>query len=134
METRIQLIAIIAAAGLLLSVLDLVRRRALLERYALVWLAAAVVLLVFAVWRNLLQRIADLLGIAYAPNALFFLACAAILLLLLNFSVAVSRLTDQSKVLAQYHALLEERVRALEEQGAAAPEESDSDYVPTARA
>ena len=50
---------------------------------------------------------------------------------------AVSRLTDQSKVLAQYHALLEERVRALEEQGAAAPaaeEQSESDYAPTARA
>jgi hypothetical protein len=137
METRIQLIAIVAAAALLLAVLDMVRRRALLERYALVWLAAAVVLLVLAVWRNLLQRIAEALGIAYAPNALFFLACAAILLLLLNFSIAVSRLTDQSKVLAQYHALLEERVRALEEQGAAAPaaeEQSESDYAPTARA
>ena len=118
MDVRIQLIAIAGAGGLLVFVLELVRRRALLERYALVWLASAVFLLVLAVWRDLLERVADLLGIAYAPNALFFLAFAAILLLLLHFSVAVSRLADQSKILAQRLALVDERLRRQEEAGA----------------
>ncbi|MEA2272038.1 MAG: hypothetical protein QOI98_746, partial [Solirubrobacteraceae bacterium] len=54
--------------------------------------------------------LALLVGIAYPPNALFFVAFAFVLLLLLHFSVAVSRLTDQTKVLAQRLALLEERV------------------------
>ena len=114
MDVRIQLIAIAGAGGLLLVVLELVRRRALLERYALLWLGSAVFLLVLAVWRDLLQRVADALGIAYAPNALFFLAFAAILLLLLHFSVAVSRLADQSKILAQRLAMVDERLRRHE--------------------
>jgi hypothetical protein len=114
MDHKLQLIAILAAGGLLLMVLELVRRRALLERYALAWLGAAVLLLVLAVWSGLLQRVSDALGIAAATNALFFLAVTAILALLLHFSVAVSRLTDQAKVLAQRHALLEERLRRLE--------------------
>jgi F0F1-type ATP synthase membrane subunit b/b' len=54
------------------------------------------------------------MGILSAPNALFFVALAFVLILLLHFSAAVSRLTDQSKVLAQRHALLEERLRRLE--------------------
>ena len=125
MDVRIQLIAIAGAGGLLVFVLELVRRRALLERYALVWLASAVFLLVLAVWRDLLERVADLLGIAYAPNALFFLAFAAILLLLLHFSVAVSRLADQSKILAQRLALVDERLRRQEAAGATAQREGE---------
>lgn len=114
MDVRIQIIAIAGAAGLLVFVLELVRRRALLERYALLWLAAAVFLLILACWRDLLETVAGALGIAYAPNALFFLAFAAILVLLLHFSIAVSRLADQSKILAQRVALLEERSPQLD--------------------
>ena len=114
MDARIQVLAIIGASGLLLVVLELVRRRALLERYALLWLFSAVLLLILAIWRGLLEEVADALGIAYAPNALFFLAFAAILVLLLHFSVAVSRLADQSKVLAQRVALMDERLRRLD--------------------
>jgi hypothetical protein len=117
METRIQLLAILGAGGLLIAVLELVRRRALLERYALLWLFSAVALLVLAAWRGLLSDVAELLGIIYAPNALFFLAFAAILILLLHFSVAVSRLADRSKMLAQRLALLEQRLRVVEEEG-----------------
>jgi hypothetical protein len=120
MDPRIQLIAIFGAAGLLLVVLELVRRRALLERYALLWLGCAVFLLILAAWRDLLALVADLFGIAYAPNALFFLAFAAILVVLLHFSIAVSRLADQAKVLAQREAMLDERVRRLEAEGSSA--------------
>ena|SRR5437763_1484810 len=137
MDHKLQLIAILAAAGLLLMVLELVRRRALLERYALAWLGAAVVLLVLAIWSGLLQRVSDALGIAQATNALFFLAVAAILALLLHFSIAVSRLTDQSKVLAQRHALLEERLRRLEaaeeEPGPPAADAAGDEYVTSGR-
>ncbi len=114
MDSRIQLVAILAAAALLLVVLELVRRRRLLERYALVWLFSAVVLLFLASWRGGLEKLADAVGIAYPPNALFFIAFGFVLLGLLNFSAAVSRLSDQTKVLAQRIALLEERLRNVE--------------------
>jgi hypothetical protein len=115
MEPRIQVVAILGAAAMLLVVLELVRRRRLLERYALLWLFSAVVLLCLAIWRGLLARISGAIGVVYPPNALFVIAFAFILLLLLHFSTAVSRLTDQSKVLAQRIALLEERIRRREE-------------------
>jgi hypothetical protein len=114
LDHRIQIVAIVGAAGLLLFVLEMVRRRRLLERYALIWLFCASVLLGLAIWRNGLARLAETFGIAYAPNALFFVAFGFVLVLLLHFSAAVSRLADQSKVLAQRLALLEERLRDQE--------------------
>jgi hypothetical protein len=109
-EIRIQLVSAVAAGALLIVVLEAVRRRRLLERYALLWLLSAIVLLILAVWRNLLEVLARSVGIASPPNALFFVAFGFVLVLLLHFSLAVSRLTDQTKVLAQRLALLEERV------------------------
>jgi hypothetical protein len=114
MDTRIQIVALLATAALLLVVLELVRRRKLAERYALMWLASGTVLLALAAWAGLLEEIAGAIGIAYAPSALFVIAFGFILLLLLHFSVAVSRLGDQSKVLAQRLALTEERLAEVE--------------------
>ena len=119
MDTRLQIVAILGAVGLLVLVLELVRRRALMERYALLWLGSSLVILVLAVWSDALTLLARQLGILSAPNALFFVALAFILLLLLHFSAAMSRLTDQSKVLAQRQAILEHEVRELERASAA---------------
>src|SRR3954469_1002259 len=126
MDTRIQIVAIGGTLVLLLIVLELVRRRRLLERYALVWLASAPILLALGVWEGLLGKVADAIGVFYPPTALFVIAFGFVLFLLLHFSTAVSRLTDQSKVLAQRLALLEERVHHAEHEAEPgySPEES----------
>ena len=129
MDPRIQIVSIVAAGLLLLGVLELVRQRRLLERYALLWLFSALILLGLAIWRDALEVIANLVGIAYPPNALFVIACGFILVLLLHFSLAVSRLSEQSKVLAQRQALLEERQRRLED-AAEEPEAGQAAAVP----
>jgi hypothetical protein len=132
MDVKIQIVAIAASAVLLLAILELVRQRRLLERYALLWLLSACVLLGLAIWRGLLEVIADAIGIIYPPNALFVIAFGFILVLLLHFSVAVSRLADQSKVLAQRVAMLEERQRRAEvERGVDEPQPSHSERVLT---
>ncbi len=114
MQARIQLVAIVGAAVLLLTVLEMVRRRRLMERYALLWLLSAVVLLALAIWSSALASISHAIGVIYPPNALFFIAIGFILLLLLHFSAAVSRLSNQSETLAQRQALLDERLRRQE--------------------
>jgi hypothetical protein len=114
MELRLQIVAIVGAVGLLVLVLELVRRRALMERYALLWMFSSLVILGLAVWQDALTQLARAMGIVSAPNALFLVAVGAILLLLLHFSAAMSRLTDQSKVLAQRQAILEQRLSEVE--------------------
>ena len=111
-ETRAQVIALIATVAILLLILDLVRRRKLAERYALLWLSAAVAMLVLAIWTDGLEVIADAMGIEEPANAIFILAFGVAFLLLLNFSVATSRLSEETKVLAQESARLDQELRA----------------------
>jgi hypothetical protein len=110
MQDRIQIVSIVAAVLVVFVILELVRRRRLLERYALLWLGSGLVLLALAIWRDALSKLANAIGVAYPPNALFLIAFGFVLFLLLHFSLAVSRLSDQTKVLAQRLALLEEKV------------------------
>jgi hypothetical protein len=125
METRIQIVAIVVTAGLFATVFELVRRRALMERYALLWLFASAILLGLAVWRSLLETIASAIGIFYAPSALFVIAFGFILVMLLHFSLATSRLADQNKVLAQRLGLLQQRLDELTAREPAAGEEAE---------
>jgi len=110
METRIQVLAIVVTAVLLAVILELVRRRRLMERYAILWLVASAVLLGLAAWRSLLETVASAVGIFYAPSALFVIAFGFILLLLLHFSLVISRLAEQNKVLAQRLGLLQQQL------------------------
>jgi hypothetical protein len=114
METRIQLVAVAATGGMFFLVFELVRRRRLMERYALLWLFSTAVLLGLAVWKNLLEEVASAVGIYYAPSALFVIAFGFVLAMLLHFSLVISRLADQSKVLAQRVGALQHRVAELE--------------------
>jgi hypothetical protein len=111
-------LAIAVTLGLLLLVFELVRRKRLSERYAILWLLAATTLLVLAVWKGLLTSLSHDVGISYPPSALFAVAIGLIAMILLHFSLAVSRLSDQNKVLAQRLGLLAKRLEEAEERSA----------------
>lgn len=115
---RVSIAASIASILLLLVVLELIRSRRLRERYALLWLATGVVLLVLSAWRGALNTIAGWVGVTtYPPAILFAVATVFILLVLLHYSTVISRLSDQTVILAQQVALLEERTRPRDDGG-----------------
>ena len=108
-----QRIAVIVTLLFLGLVIELVRRRRLVERYALLWISAALVLVVLAVWNGALNWIADALGILSPPNALFLIGVGALFVLALHFSVAFSRLSEETKILAQEVARLDREQRRI---------------------
>ncbi len=115
---RVSVAAAIASLLLILVVFELIRSRRLRERYALLWLLTGVVLLVLSLWRGGLNTIAGWFGISgYPPAILFAVGILFILLVLLHYSTVISSLSDQSTILAQRLALLEERFRRLEDPG-----------------
>ena len=112
---RVSIAASIASILLILIVLELIRSRRLRERYALLWLATGLVLLVLSAWRGALDTIAGWVGVTgYPPAVLFAVATLFILVVLLHYSTVLSRLSDQNAILAQRVALLEEQVREQE--------------------
>jgi hypothetical protein len=113
---RVEIVMILGSVGLLLIVLELVRRRRLKEEYSLLWLLTAVVLLALSLWRSSLDLIAKLVGIFYPPTALFVVGFGFVLLLLLYFSIIISKLSGENNNLTQRLSILDWRVRQLEEQ------------------
>ena len=69
---RVSIAAAIASVLLILVVLELIRSRRLRERYALLWLATGLVLLVLSAWRGGLNTIAGWLGVTGYPPAVLF--------------------------------------------------------------
>ncbi len=104
---RVSIVAALVSLGLLFVVLELIRRRSLRERYALLWLVTAAVMLVLSLWRSGLDTLAGLAGIAYAPSALFAVGAVFVVVVLLHYSTVISRLSDENAILAQRVALLE---------------------------
>jgi hypothetical protein len=123
---RVTIVGVIASLLLILVVLELVRGRRLKERYALLWIATGVVLLVLSAWRGGLNTIAGWLGVTgYPPAVLFAVATLFILLVLLHYSTVISKLTDENVELAQRVALLEDRVDRLHEDARARDREPE---------
>ena len=114
---KVELVMLVVPAALFAVVVELVRRRRLREDYSLLWLVTFGVLVLFAVFPNsLLDGLADLIGIFYPPTALFVVGFGLMLLVLLQFSLVITRLAQQNKQSAQRIALLSARVRELEQQ------------------
>ncbi len=110
----VQVAAIAGSGFILFVVIELIRRNHLKERYSLIWLATAVVLIVFSVWRRLLDVVALFFGIYYPPSFLFLLAILFLIILLLHFSTIVSSLSEKNRHLAQEMAILKARIEKRE--------------------
>ena len=107
--TRVTLFSICASTALLLYILEMVRRRRLREEYSILWLAGSVVILVLSLKQDWLISIAKTAGIAYPPSFLFLVGILFILLILIHFSIAISKLHQMNKKMAQEIALMKNR-------------------------
>ena len=108
---KVTAVAVVVSLVLVGIVFELIRSRRLRERYALLWLLTGLVLLVLSAWRGGLNTIAGWVGVrGYPPAVLFAVGLLFVILVLLHYSTVISRLSDQSVVLAQKLALLEAEV------------------------
>jgi hypothetical protein len=108
---RIQIVAVIVSLMMMGFIFELIRRKKLREKYSLMWFGAGIVMIIFSIWRDLLDRVAAVLGVGYAPALLFLVAMFFGMLLMIHFSVVVSDLTEKNKTLAQEIALLQAELK-----------------------
>lgn len=84
-------------------------------KYSLIWLFAGLVMLVIVVFPEILNWCAHLIGIEVASNGLFATCILFEIIILVSLTAAISSFENRVKVLVQKVALMEERVRILEE-------------------
>ncbi len=100
-----QILAIAMAIVLLVVVILLLRSYVLPEKYAVVWLLAAVAAIVLSAWPGLLDAIARFFGIAQPINLLFVGAFFVVFLLLMQVSLELAKTRDELRRAVQRLAL-----------------------------
>jgi hypothetical protein len=113
---RARLFFILLGVLVLVFVINLVRTKKLKEEYALLWLLMAVTLVVAPLFIDLIDTISYAIGIDYPPAFLIVIALICFALIFFQFSVTISRFSEQIKALSQDLALTRKRLRDLEEQ------------------
>ncbi|WP_460964179.1 DUF2304 domain-containing protein [Pedococcus soli] len=123
------------AGGLLivLVIVEMVRRRYLRGRYALVWVVLGTGAAALALFPNLLGRAATALGVTVPFNLLLFLGMLVMLVMIMQLSSEAGRLQERTRVLAEEVALLKTAVDQLSRRDASAAA-SDSPRAESVRA
>ena len=112
----LQIFVSLLALAVVILILWLIRHERMPIKRSLWWLAVAVVIGIFGLFPQLLDQSARLVGISYPPALLFTLAILTLLIKLLLEDMEVSAQQRRILRLAQKTAVLEDRVRELQEQ------------------
>ncbi|MGD2090151.1 MAG: DUF2304 domain-containing protein [Candidatus Aminicenantes bacterium] len=113
---RIQYAAIIGSVLFFVFIVALIRNKRLKEEYSLLWLSLSIVFIVFSIWRDGLVLASHLLGIDYPPSALFLFLLIGVIFILIQFSVLISKLSEQNKVLTQELGLLKMEMKKIKDE------------------
>lgn len=79
------------------------------ERYSILWLIGAVLILIIAGYPTLIDQVSLWLGIAYPPTLIFLLSTMVLLLLTLYQAIQISKLNSKVKDITQFLALQERK-------------------------
>ncbi|MFC7493461.1 MULTISPECIES: DUF2304 domain-containing protein [unclassified Nocardioides] len=90
----------------LAALFELMRRRRLREKYAVLWVTVSVGLILIALVPALLPALADLVGVEVPANLLFFVASVVLMLVSMQHSYELGRLEEETRTLAEEVALL----------------------------
>ena len=113
--SRVQIVVLIISFLVTGFIVEQVRRRRLAVEYSLIWIVAGLGMIVLSLWKDGIEYLADLIGIYYAPSAIFVIFGILVFVLCVHFSLEISRLSSNNRVLVQRIALLEDDLKNLEE-------------------
>lgn len=109
---------VVLIAGVLVyfvMLLIFLKNKTLELRYTLLWMLAGAILAVFVIWPETLSKIVGLIGIQSNMNGLFIMAIAFIVMIMMSLTSIVSKQTNKIRHLIQEIAILEKRLRELEQ-------------------
>jgi hypothetical protein len=113
MPIRQKIFAILVCIGVVIFIIEMVRQRRLREEYSVLWLATSMLIFILVVRYDWLQALTGLIGAGLVTTTLFIFAIIFLMLISVQFSVKISKLTNQVKDLAQDNALLRAELKQL---------------------
>lgn len=115
MDTTLQMFLIVLILMFLMLILYFISKKELNLKYSLTWLLSGFILLIIAIFPQIVNRIGSFVGIISPVNTIFLFSGMFTILILLTLTFIVSRLNNRIYKLTQTIALIEKRVRECEE-------------------
>ena len=106
MSEKQQLFAIIISFLVFIITIDLVRKKRLREEYSLLWLGTSLCMIVLIFRYDWLLHVTRLIGAVLPTTTLFLGSILFLVLIAVQFSIKISKLSNQVKDLVQENALL----------------------------
>ena len=115
MELVLKILLVSGSVGFFLFIIYLMKKQKLEVKYSIIWLAFSVVMIIFACFPYVVYVLGDITRVINPVNFIFLTQIIFILLILLSVSAVISGFSKKIKQLAQANAILEKRVRELED-------------------
>ena len=112
---NLRVVLIVLVISYFIVILYFLKQKALNLKYTLLWLVAGVVMGILVVVPELLTKIIRIFGIQDNMNGLFIFSIGFIILILLSLTSIASRQNRKLRTLTQELAILDKRVRELEQ-------------------
>ena len=111
--SRVQWVVLITSLLVTGFIVEQVRSRRLAVEYSLIWIVAGLGMIFFSLWRRGIDYIAGLMGIYYAPSAMFVVFGVLVFMLCIQFSLVISKLSSSNRALIQRIGLIEDELSVV---------------------
>ncbi len=114
MPLRQKLFALLACFVIIALTIELVRKRRFKEQYSVLWLATSFIILFLVLKYDWLVSLTQFIGAGLPTSTLFLGAILFLMLLAIQFSLSLSKFSEQVKNLAQDNALLRTEIERMQ--------------------
>jgi hypothetical protein len=111
---RLTVLTAVTALVIIVPILELLRRRQLREKYAVLWICVGLVVLPLGFFPRLLDSLSALTGVVSEVSFVLFLGVVFLLLVCVHLSWEASRLEEKTRTLAEEVALIRAKLSERE--------------------
>ena len=115
MSTSLRIFALVLITIYFVVIIRLLKKKKFALKYSLLWFLAGLLMLIVVIWPNVLVWGANLLGIEVASNGLFAMCILLEIMIMISITSVISDFANRMTSMIQNMALMENRIRILEE-------------------
>lgn len=115
MSTSLRIFALVLITIYFVVIIRLLKKKKFALKYSLLWFLAGILMLVVVIWPDVLVWGAELLGIEVASNGLFGICILLEIMIMISITSVISDFANRMTSMIQNMALMEKRIRILEE-------------------
>ncbi len=116
MSTSLRIFALVLITIYFVVILRLLKKKKFALKYSLLWFLAGILMLIVVIWPNVLVWGAGLLGFEVASNGLFAICILLEIMIMISITSVISDFANRMTSMVQNMALMEKRIRILEEE------------------